>query len=126
MSPISLEVSLNCWVIGEQMHNTFSVDIESRKKVSALKELIKEEKRNQLGSIDANELMLFKIDVPEADFDKTLKEVGSPSDVEHACLLDPLLLITELFECDPPVSQIHIMVQIPEGNPFQPIQSSPY
>jgi hypothetical protein len=114
-------LSLNCWVIGERGDSVFTVKIESYENVSILKDLIREKKRPRFDSIAANELILFQIEVHSDDFNKTLKEVKLPSDVEHATNLGPTIKLSKFFKREPLEEHIHIMVVKPEGNLFRPI-----
>jgi hypothetical protein len=121
-----LMIFLNCWVIGESENNIFTVEIELSRTVGVLKDLIKEKKRHAFDSIAADQLNLFQIEVPADDFNKTLKEVNLPSDVEHATKLGPTSKLSKFFKHEPLEEHIHIMVAKPKGNPFPTYQPSPY
>jgi hypothetical protein len=54
-------LELNCWVLGDDPRRVFSVEIVISKTVSALKKLIKDEKKHTFDGIDADLLDLWKV-----------------------------------------------------------------
>jgi len=47
-------LNINCWVLGNDPKQVFSVEIAKTKTVDALKDAIKEKKKNMFDSIDAH------------------------------------------------------------------------
>ncbi|CAG8600278.1 644_t:CDS:2 [Racocetra fulgida] len=60
--PYITEVMIFCLVLGDAVRSAFMVDIKEDQTISHLKKLIKEEKKNAFGNIDANDIMLWKVD----------------------------------------------------------------
>ncbi|CAG8586734.1 14652_t:CDS:2, partial [Cetraspora pellucida] len=60
--PYITEVMIFCLVLGDAVGSAFVVDIKEDQTISHLKKLIKEEKKNAFGNIDANDIMLWKVD----------------------------------------------------------------
>ncbi|CAG8754688.1 12099_t:CDS:2, partial [Cetraspora pellucida] len=56
------KVMVFCLVLGDAVRNAFVVDIKEDQTISHLKELIKEKKKNGFRNIDANDIMLWKVD----------------------------------------------------------------
>jgi hypothetical protein len=54
-------LELNCLVQGVGLRNVFSIEIASTKNVSALKELIKDEKKHAFNRVPADTLVLWKV-----------------------------------------------------------------
>ncbi|RHZ62266.1 hypothetical protein Glove_341g79 [Diversispora epigaea] len=61
---MSDNVTLYCLVEGDSKDRVFEVEIEKRKSVGFLKKKIKEEKPNLLVNVDANDIVLWKINIP--------------------------------------------------------------
>ena len=60
----SSKLILNCWVVGEDIENGFTVTVNHNQDVSDLrKQVIKERKHSVLQNIDASDLMLWKVRV---------------------------------------------------------------
>jgi hypothetical protein len=60
-----MSLSLNCFVLGDDPDRMFTVEIAKTKNVSILKDLIKEKKASQLKDVDASDLNLWKVDLPQ-------------------------------------------------------------
>ncbi|KAG0346461.1 hypothetical protein BG005_000735, partial [Podila minutissima] len=54
-----IRLTLFCIVDGKSVSNAFEVEVESAKSVSALKDLIKTKKTNELSDVDADQLTLW-------------------------------------------------------------------
>ncbi|KAG0039904.1 hypothetical protein BGZ82_006161 [Podila clonocystis] len=65
-------LTLFCLVDGEATSNAFSVEIDSSKTVDGLKKLIKTENPDTFNGVDAKELTLWRVSVPDADDDEDL------------------------------------------------------
>ena len=57
-------LALNCLVLGETLHNIFTVEIDAAKNVGTLKKSIKKEKKHTFRHVDADTLMLWKVSMP--------------------------------------------------------------
>ncbi|KAK2460127.1 hypothetical protein APHAL10511_007806 [Amanita phalloides] len=111
-------LSLNCFVLGDDLNELFTVKIGKDKNVSILRDLIKEEKKPVFDHVAASKLDLFQVSVPVDDnFDERLKNTH----------LEPLKFFTPLSQLFPHVrgDHIHIVVQGPAGDvirAFDPMQ----
>lgn len=56
-----IRLTLFCIVDGKSVSNAFEVEVESAKSVSALKDLIKTKKTNELSDVDADQLTLWSV-----------------------------------------------------------------
>jgi len=57
-------LSLNCFVLGDDEDQVFTVEIETNKNVSILKDLIKEKKAPHLNHVAASDLELWNVSFP--------------------------------------------------------------
>src|ERR1700761_9308901 len=93
--------------------SSFSVTIQSSKTVDDLKDAIKEKKKPRLDHIDADELTLYKVSIP--DDDETLEQ--------EACLAirkGPKLKVSsrqlfKVFQEPLPAETVSVVVTLPEG-----------
>jgi len=98
--------SLNCFVLGGDSSEVFTVEILKTKNVSILKDLIKEKQSHRLNHVDASELILNQVSLPVDDgLEERLKQVDLAP-------LKPLLPLSQVF---PHVEEncLHIVVQAP-------------
>ncbi|KAK2464093.1 hypothetical protein APHAL10511_003880 [Amanita phalloides] len=109
-------LSLNCFVLGDDPKESFTVEIAKNKNVNVLKKMIKEEKRSLFDHVDASKLDLFKVSLPVDDnFEEGIKNTHP---------LESLASLARLF---PHVERdhIHIVVQGPArdvNRAFDPTQ----
>ncbi|KAH9969418.1 hypothetical protein BGW80DRAFT_1334817, partial [Lactifluus volemus] len=64
-------LEINCLVFGDDHDHIFTIEIADTENIGALKDAIKEEKRNTFQNVDANTLILRKVSLP---VDERLKE----------------------------------------------------
>ena len=83
-------LSINCFVLGVDSSEVFTVEVLKTKNVSILKGLIKEKHSRRLNHVDASELTAWKVSVP---FDKYFWEKGKVLDLKTE---RPLLGLTKL------------------------------
>jgi len=112
--PTMSTLSLNCFVLGGNSSEVFTVEILKTKNVSILKDLIKEKQPRRLNHVDASELILSQVSLPvDDDLEECLKNVDLAP-------LKPLLPLSQVF---PGVEEnrLHIVVQAPSnGEPISP------
>ncbi len=97
---------LNCFIIGDDQNQIFTVKIPKTDNVSILKKMIKEENAHLLSHLDAKDLELWKVSFPIDDLtSKQLPTLG-PS-------LRPHRLLSDLFNSGLDVSHIHIVARVP-------------
>ena len=82
----------------------FSVDTSADDTVDDLKKIIKSEKPNALQSIDANQLMLWKVDKPRQEI-KT-------DELTDDKILDPTWSISDYWDQEPPTKRVHVFIRI--------------
>ncbi|KAG0250655.1 hypothetical protein DFQ27_009277 [Actinomortierella ambigua] len=104
-------LTLSCLVDGETTFNAFSVKAPPSGTVDDLKELIKAEIPNKLNGVDAMDLALWRVSIPDGDDNN-----------KQPILLDQILEkkelkatreLSELFEGPLVKKTIHIIVQRP-------------
>ena len=91
---MSTTISINCWIISEDSGHIFLVELQATKTVGALKRALKEENKQALQHIDANNLVLWKVSLPaDEDLDEKLEKLNL--DDKHP--LRPLMKLSSLF-----------------------------
>jgi hypothetical protein len=106
-------LSLNCFILGDQLNQTFTVEVPKTKNISILKDLIKEKKAPDLDHVSASKLILSEAPQPD----------GSLNTADRTPL-DPLLPLSKLF---PRVEEnrLHIIVQAPpKGDPISVVSDN--
>jgi hypothetical protein len=72
-------LSVNCLSFEDEPTKAFTVKISKTDNVSFLKKKIKEEKSCQLASLDASDLILYKVSLPTVDIDSNTDSKATPS-----------------------------------------------
>ncbi|KAI0301745.1 hypothetical protein B0F90DRAFT_1717476 [Multifurca ochricompacta] len=83
-------LSINCFLLGTDSSRIFTVEIPKTENVSILKDLIKEEQSPHLNHIDASELTVWKVSLPEDAISPELT-------VDGVKALHPLKKISSIF-----------------------------
>ena len=96
---------LNCFVLGDNENNVFSVEIAKNKNVSILKDEIKKKKVHLLNHVDASDLELWKVSFP-IDGHPYKKPQPTPS-------LRPSKRLFTLWDGEPSDDDLHILVKAP-------------
>ncbi|RHZ58297.1 hypothetical protein Glove_374g15 [Diversispora epigaea] len=111
-------IILSCLVAGENPSNAFEVEIAKSKSISFLKEVIKEKKKNDFATFDADKLKLWKVDIPTENENEKLTAVQNINvnikDDLGGEELKPLSKISKHFPTEPPEEHIHIIVRRPD------------
>jgi hypothetical protein len=108
--PLALE--LNCLVLGDDPSHIFAIDIDGTKKVSALKKVIKEEKKHAFHHVDADALHVFKVNLLVGDdLDAELKRFR-PEDEGDRRLSSAVKRLKGVFG-DPVDEHLHVIVLPP-------------
>ncbi|THU97186.1 hypothetical protein K435DRAFT_857810 [Dendrothele bispora CBS 962.96] len=108
LSPSAVDLKLFCCLVGGS--KPFPVVISSSDTVGDLKERVQQKKPNDLKGVDADNLELFLISLPdEGDLTKRVEDK-----VERIDPLDPTTEIIEIFPDDPPKKTVHIAVKLPD------------
>ncbi|KAE9012483.1 hypothetical protein PR001_g15649, partial [Phytophthora rubi] len=116
-------MKLFCAIVGVA-GSAFEVDIDEGASVSALKEAIKDKKKNDLKDVDADKLQLFLAKtadgkwLPSNDPDVVAMRSGAVSEKVQNLLngqIDPAEEIADVFVPAPQKKEIHVLVVVPEG-----------
>jgi len=123
-----MSYTLSCAILGQ--NTLFLVDIDKTETVGKLKNQIKVDKANVLGSIDADTLTLYQVNISipdNATFKQAMQDI-SQNEV-HASkeeLIHPFSELQDLFEPQgPPRKTIHILVERPPGQSIDSIDPRP-
>jgi hypothetical protein len=104
-------LSLNCFILGGDTSEVFTVEILNTKNVSILKHLIKEERPRRLNHVDASELTTWKVSLP---VDTIMPEL-TVDDVEPCEKLHSVKKIPSIFGETLVDEHVHVLVQVPTG-----------
>jgi len=104
-------LSLNCFVLGGNSSEVFTVKILKTENVSILKDLIKEKQSPRLNHVVASELILSQISLP-VDIITPELTVG---DIETCQKLHSVKKISSIFGEALVDEHVHILVQAPTG-----------
>ena len=127
---MSLQLCLNCWVLGEKASRVFPVKIAGTESVGTLKKAIKEEKRPAFDQIPADVLDLWQVSVQCFDASMSTPELWQVDvPVDDSALrnvsLDgdnPLLSVKRLsglFQRAPTDEHVHIVIQYTPNSVFR-------
>ncbi|KAF9349932.1 hypothetical protein BGX26_011839 [Mortierella sp. AD094] len=110
-------LSLFCLVDGEATSNAFPVEIESTKTIGHLKDLIKAKKANNFHDVDADDLILWRVSIPDDDDDE---QPILLENVPERKKLKATTKLSKVFDSELPEDTIHIIVQRPpQATPIQ-------
>jgi hypothetical protein len=100
-------LSLNCFVLGDDLKKAFTIEVEKTKNVSILKDLIKEKKASRLEHVDASDLDLWNLSIPmDSDAGERLENIDNFEP------LKPLLSLSEVFH-HVEGNHLHVVVRSP-------------
>ena len=109
---LTMSLSVNCYILGDDPDQLFTVKIEKTENVSVLKKLIKEEKPSCLKDIDASDLDLWEVSVPFDDdkFEEKVKalDLNTKRPLSGQSKLDSLFPVSA-SNC------LDIVVKVPTG-----------
>ena len=111
---MSHTLRLFCLILTDDLglSNPFPVDIAPTLTVGHLKKAIKEEKKNVLGSNDADQLILWKVSIPvDANLNDSLKNL----DLTNKEPLNPVDELSEVFPNPLERKHLHIVAQLPHA-----------
>ncbi|KAF9119193.1 hypothetical protein BGX30_004020 [Mortierella sp. GBA39] len=110
-------LTLFCLVDGKATSNAFSIEIEQTKTVDHLKDLIKAKKTIDFNDIDAEQLTLWKVAIPDDDEDEEVPILLSAVSTKDRKKLKATRELEEFFTEPPLKKTIHIIVQRPPQVP---------
>ncbi|GES93552.1 hypothetical protein GLOIN_2v1844131 [Rhizophagus clarus] len=107
-------MKLFCLVFGEPIEYAFAVKVDKHETISELKEIIKEKKPNTFNDVDANELILWKINISLDELSQITHKNGPSTDIKSTLNGEQLLPLTKIdkaFPNEPVDEHIHVIVQ---------------
>ena len=104
-------LSINCFFLGGDSSEVFTVKIPKTESVSILKDVIKEKQSHRLNHVDAWELTAWKVSLPV----DTITPELTIDDVEAYQKLHPVKKISSIFGEALEDEHVHILVQVPAG-----------
>ncbi|KAG0196341.1 hypothetical protein BGX33_001758 [Mortierella sp. NVP41] len=104
-------LTLFCLVDGEATTNAFPVEIESTKTIGDLKEHIKAKKTINFSDVDADQLTLWRVSIPDDDNDDEILVVLDNVKDKDKKKLKATRELSEVFPDKPPKNTIHVIVQ---------------
>jgi hypothetical protein len=104
-------LSINCFFLGGDPSEVFTVEILKTKNVSILKDLIKEKLSPRINHVVAFELTTWKVSLPV----DTITPELTVDDVEACQKLHSVQKISSIFGEDEVDEHVHILVQAPTG-----------
>ncbi len=111
-----LRLELNCLMLGEGRGHIFPLEIPGTKTVGALREAIKDKKKNAFYHVDADTLILWRVSVPD---DGSLKLKLSGLNLVDESSLSPTQVLSEVFSVPPIPKSVHIVVKPPPAREFK-------
>ncbi|KAG0358745.1 hypothetical protein BGX24_005918, partial [Mortierella sp. AD032] len=103
-------LTLFCLISGDSTSNAFSVKIPSSDTVDDLKDTIISKKPNAFEHIDANDLVLWRVSIPDDD------DLSIPLDsVSEKKKLKATTKLSKVFDAELPEDTIHIVVERPQA-----------
>lgn len=117
------EITLLCWILGEDLNSVFPIGIENHKVVGDLKVKIREENLCTLKHIDARVLALSIVDIDLNEMDtQSLNSHVVEDGVDNFNRLDAWTQISELWEFQPSTDRLQIIIRLPPAKKeFTPI-----
>jgi hypothetical protein len=109
--PTMSTLSLNCFVLGGDSSEVFTVDILKTKNVSVLKDLIKEKQSRRLNHVDASKLILSQVSLPT----DTITPELTVNDIETCQKLHSVKKISSIFVEALVDDHVHILVEALTG-----------
>ena len=103
------DITLNCWVRGQEIHRIFPVNISPAQTTGALKNVIKNNKPD-LGDIAADALDLYKVFLPD---DEDLEQALEGLTFGPHGRLRPMEPLSLVFPAPPLERHLHIVVATP-------------
>jgi len=117
----STTVELNCLVLGDDPRHVFPVKVATIESVGALREAIKDKKKNVFQHVDADALVLWKVSIP---VDRNLKGEINNLELPDEESLSPVEELSEIFSGVPIRKHLHIIVRSPPNSESQSLRLS--
>ncbi|EGO24258.1 hypothetical protein SERLADRAFT_467257 [Serpula lacrymans var. lacrymans S7.9] len=106
--------TITCWIYGSDVESIFNVKISSSETVSNLRDVIKNVNTNKLRNVDASDLDLYSICLPDDEqLEGTLSLWDDSEEKKLTRPLKGLDKISKVFSEPPKEDHLHIIVQNP-------------
>ena len=105
---MSLSLALNCFLVGDDPNQIFTVEIPKNQNVSIFKDLIKKKKFPQYIQIIASNLKIWRVDLPIPDFLESLEKIK----LDDTNSLSPVDVLSEVFLA-PDRKRVHVIIERP-------------
>jgi hypothetical protein len=102
-------LQLNCFVPGDGRNQVFPVEIANNKPISALKKVIKEEKKVAFEHVDADLLQLWKVSM---EADDRLKENVEKLALREEKVLSSVARLSTVFSDKLDDERVHVIVSL--------------
>ncbi|KAF9218832.1 hypothetical protein BS17DRAFT_761849 [Gyrodon lividus] len=109
---VNRDITLNCWVLGQDAGRLFSIEIPETKSIEHLQEVIKEKKSADVGHVDAKDLVLYKISLPD---DERLGDELKKLRLHGVQPLRPMDKLSDVFSDPLREKHLHIAVDVPSS-----------
>src|SRR6201996_8310561 len=107
--PANRDLELFVYVLGLE-GSPFAIDIESSKTTDRLKNLILNERPNDLKGVDAARLTLYKVCLRG---DRTISATA-PEAIREDNLMEAAYPLSKYFHEQPPAEMVHVVVGLPD------------
>ncbi len=109
-------LELNCLMLGEDRKHIFPLSIPGTKTVGALREAIKDKKKNAFYHVDADALILWRVSIPDDD---SLELKLSELNLVDESSLSPMQVLSEVSSVPLILKNVHIVVKPPPPCEFE-------
>ncbi|PKB96380.1 hypothetical protein RhiirA5_434941, partial [Rhizophagus irregularis] len=111
-------ITLSCLIQGTSLDKYFKITIDKNNEISDLKEIIWNKNKNTFYNIDANNLILWKVQIPVSDKAKfkqlsNFTESTIEGDLGGTKINDATADVKEIFDNSPAKKHIHIIIGQP-------------
>lgn len=108
----SFNITLCCLIHGNNISAAFPVKVDNDKTIGELKKIIKDENSNEFFGVDAKDLTLWKVEIPDNDDDDDEIKKLILQDNQKTKLLG-IRYIEDYWTDSPPKRCIHVIVEPP-------------
>ena len=105
-----MALSLNCYLLGDDPDQIFTVKVSETDNVSTLKDLIKEKNAFALKDVDAKVLKIWRVDLAIPNLKKSLDEIT----FDDTNSLSPVDVLSDVFLA-PTRKHVHVIIESPTG-----------
>jgi hypothetical protein len=107
---MSVQLELNCLVLGDDPSRVFTIEIEDAKRVSTLRELIKDKKKPVFDHVPADSLNIYQVSFP---VDHAKLKSFRPKDERDRLLSNSVKRLKGVFG-HPVDEHLHVIIERPD------------